>query len=302
MSVRTEETMLHSQLHEAYDQLVHQLMALHSGLKQDQQAGYSHWVPRSELEISADIHPIDQACEIYLALFFFDGQDSHETISRHGLISASENTLSKALLVNEAKTRFKSCISAIRVHFPQRLKIISHEFAERHPAIRMALRGQSLNRLHLKQCYRHIPVFTQRPTRIGFTWSMDNRSITRVSVMEAEQRLLKLGEEKDHVQAQLNKLYNLNGNNSGSLRKVQLLPPCVKANCVFDEQGKISRKILSCPMPILIPGYPHEPLPSYKHLSIEPPKERTRPKRLDNKLSQEAFLPSINVYLSEACA
>ncbi len=302
MSSATEESMLHTQLHDSYDQLVHALMELHSSLKQDQSAGYSAWVPLSELEITAGVNPIDQACELYLALFFFDGQDSHETISRHGLISASPNTLSKALLVNEAKTLFKSCISRIRESFPQLLKNMPQEFAERHPAIRQALRGQSLSRLHLKQCYRHIPVFTQRPVRVGFTWSMDNRSITRVSTSEAEQRLLKLGEEKQHVQSQLNKLYSLNANSSRALRKVQLLPPCVKANLVFDDQGEISRKILSCPMPILIPGFPHEPLPSYKNLSIEPPKERTRPKRLDNKLSQEAFLPSINVYLSETYA
>ncbi len=301
MSFAIEESMLHTRLHDAYDQLTDALLALHQGLKQDQQAGYSAWVPLAPLELTARITPIDQACELYLALFFFDGQDSHETISRHGLISASTKTLSKALLVNQAKTQFKNCISAIKENFPQLFKNIPHEFAERHPAIRMALRGQSLNRLHLKQCYRHIPVFTQRPIRVGFTWSMDNRSITRVSVTEAEQRLLKLGEEKEHVQTQLNKLYSLDGQNSQGLRKVQLLPPCVKANLVFDDQGEISRKILSCPMPILIPGYPHEPLPDYKALSIEPPKERTRVKRLDNKLSTEAFLPSINVYLSEVC-
>jgi len=47
----------------------------------------------------------------------------------------------------------------------------------------------------------------------------------------------------------------------------------------------------------MIPG---ELLPEFNQIATEPPQERTRQRRSDQRVSDEAFLPSIRVHLYHA--
>lgn len=293
------DNMIHTHLHESFDSLVHNLTQLKVALREDAQLGYKHWVPLSTLEMALGVSPIEKSIELYQSLFFIDGQESNHTRSCHGLISISQKTATIASAVNQSKAQFQSVMQMIKKQAPKSAQEIPFSLPNRHPAFRLALNSQSLNRLHLKQCYRQLPLLQRHPSRVGFTWSLDGKSITKISHDEAEKRLLKLGEEKPHIQAQLEKLRNLDQGRREGLRKVQKLAPAVKANLVFRHSEGTRRKTINAPLPLLFPAFPYEALPPHKKLDIEPPKEHLRLKRLDTQLSDEPFLKTINVYLSE---
>ena len=291
--------LVHTQLQSCFDQLIATLHELKESLLNDASNGYRHWVPLTSTEEMANISGIDKAIEHYQALFFVDGQQSNQTRSVHGIIGISKQTAAIAQTVNEAKKSLQSIMAEIRAQSPKSVKPITQRLPERYLAFRQALGNQSLSRLHLKQCYRQLPLLTRRPNRIGFTWSLDGRSITKISIEDAEKRLIKHGPEKPHIQAQLSKLYNLAPKQKTQLRKVQKLAPSVKANIVFKNGDIIQRKTINTPLPILIPAMPYEELPNYTPLPITPPEEHQRLKRLDSKLPDKPFLKSINVFLTQ---
>jgi len=293
------DNMIHTRLHERFDALVHQLSQLKSALRDDASQGYNHWIPLSPFEMATDIKPIEKAIELFLSLFFIDGQESNHTRSCHGLIGISHRTAKIATEVNDAKAQFQAVMQRIKKQHPKIANDIPFQLPKRHPAFRQALSNQCLSRLHLKQCYRQIPLLQQHPDRVGFTWSLDGKSITKISVEEAELKLIKIGEEKPHIQAQLQKLQQLAEDRHDALRKVQKLAPAMKANLVFRSPEGTRRKTISAPLPILFPALPFESLPAHKKLDLEPPKEHQRMKRLDTQLSQEPFLKTINVFISQ---
>jgi hypothetical protein len=79
----------------------------------------------------------------------------------------------------------------------------------RHQSLRNQLYYTGLGRIHLKQLYRHIPILTHRPEKIGFTWYSNGRSIKKLTITQAQNKLLAMGEEKSHIQQQLQKLNTL---------------------------------------------------------------------------------------------
>ena len=289
----------HSDLHHCFDDLVRSLAQLTESLRKEAEAGYPHWIPLTDLEARAGVQPIEKAIQLYLALFYQEGQESNQTRSCHGLIGASPETLALAQQVNDHKHLLQSTLQQIKKEHPKWAQQIPFDLPQRHPAYRQALQSQNLQRLHLKQSYRQIPLLFQYPDRVGFTWSLDGRSITKVSFKEAEQRLLKLGEEKPHIQAQLSKLRGLPKAQQNTLRKVQKLAPAMKANLVYRQPEQTVRKTINAPLPIIYPAQPHEALPKHKKLSTEIPTEHERLKREDTLLGDEPFLPSINLYLSQ---
>ena len=75
---------------------------------------------------------------------------------------------------------------------------------KRHPHNYMTLQRNGLSRLHLKQCYRHIPVLKLKPEKSVGPGHI-RRAIKRITVTEAKKVLSK----KSHlpgITAQLQKL------------------------------------------------------------------------------------------------
>src|SRR5207302_3907658 len=109
------------------------------------------------------------------------------------------------------------------------------------------LRKIGLPRLHLKQCYRRIPILPTRPHKVSWTWA-NTKAITRITVAQAEQLLQKHGQDAG-ILSQLSKLKSLAPNTP--LAIVQELAPHLRANIVLPTStGASTRIMVKGPVPL----------------------------------------------------
>ncbi|MCL7929050.1 DNA replication terminus site-binding protein [Halomonas llamarensis] len=243
-------------------------------------------------------NPMPDAAWLRRALFDMwheEGQDGRETRNYIGLIAADEALIDAVMAANQAKNDVSECLKAIKAHAPTAMSSAKAQLPMRHPDVERVLEKTGLARLHLKQCWRHLPVAQAPVSRVRFAWYSSGRSIKRVTVQEAEKKLLALDTDAAHVRIQLRKLASIP---SGEiLAQVQTQAPLMRANLFFTEplEDGHTRRALNVAMPIFVPSHdgrlPHSNMPP-----LTPPETRTRAKRRDEKLESEAFLPSLRVY------
>ncbi|WP_297532714.1 DNA replication terminus site-binding protein [Thalassolituus sp.] len=255
-----------------------------------------HFYPLSDTEQAINPDPIHWANDHLADLWYMSHeQDGRTTRSRHGLILASPETQLLIKEVNDCKEAFARVSRTLRGTSEANLKSALSALDARGSSFRNLIGNASgLRRIHLKQCTRTLPLLDEYPVSCRFTWYAHGRSIKRISVKEAEQALLDIGEEKAHVQAQLKILGNLPP--SSKLAQVQTLAPTVRANVVFQS----GRKSLNCPLPIFVAtDNPHGELPNIKDVPLTPPEGRSRKSREDNLISEAPILPSLRVHTYE---
>lgn len=255
------------------------------------------WVALSDDE--QDANHLMVACSYYQDIWYKDQQDGRETRSCYGLVMADETLISLAQQVNTAKDTFKALVQ--RIHKTDKDFWLSQKalLNTRHSNLKNQLHYTGLGRIHLKQLYRHIPILPQRPEKIGFTWYSNGRSIKKISIVEAQTKLLNMGEEKPHIQQQLQQLNTLPEHEM--LAQIQTQVPVVRANLVFksiNEKGhsETLRKAMNVSLPILVPQEHTPLLPMFNQISHQPPLERTRIQRNDLKICQDPFLPSLRAH------
>ncbi|MCI0510395.1 DNA replication terminus site binding protein [Chromohalobacter marismortui] len=232
------------------------------------------------------------------ALFDFwyqDGQDGRATRNYIGLIAASPALLGYVADINRAKQTFAATLAEIRQEAPTLLPEIKAVLPFRHPTLHDHLRGQGLARLHLKQCWRHLPVADAPLSRVRLAWYTSGRSIKRLSVRDAERRLMEMDTESPHIRIQLRHLAGIP--DSEPLAQVQTQAPVMRANLFFRDalaDGRM-RRAMNLPLPLFIPAEDGH-LPSHNTPKTTPPSERSRAQRADTKLEDTPFLPSLRVY------
>ncbi|MDR9468398.1 DNA replication terminus site-binding protein [Marinospirillum sp.] len=232
-----------------------------------------------------------------LDLWYLDGQDGRVTRSYPGMVVCSEKVWQLLGETNQAKVGFSYALDQIRKEMPDELPEARKRLAERHAALHAHLTDQGLARLHLKQAWRQIPGCDRPLEQLRFSWYSSGRSIRRITVQEAEYRLLQMDTEADHIQIQLKKLAGLARDEP--LAQVQKQAPLMRANLFFQNArpGEPSRKAINMAMPLFIldPGQSRQ-LPPFNLPPAQPPETRNRAKRSDKRLEEEPFLPSIRVY------
>ncbi|MBB3142054.1 DNA replication terminus site-binding protein [Halomonas organivorans] len=230
-----------------------------------------------------------------LDFWYQDGQDGRSTRSHVGLIAATPPLMDGAREVNAAKRAFADLLGQIREEVPSLLPEVKAVLPFRHPELHDHLRGSGLARLHLKQCWRAIPLAPAPVARVRLAWYASGRSIKRLSVREAEQKLLALDTDAPHVRIQLRQLAGIP--DGEPLAQVQQQAPLMRANLFFLdplEDGHI-RRAMNVALPLFIPADEGR-LPSHNLPPQHPPEKRTRARRSDERLEQEPFLPSLRVY------
>lgn len=241
---------------------------------------------------STDIHWLRRAL---LDFWYQDGQDGRATRSYIGLIAADDALLEAVSRINAAKTDFSDTLAEIRQQAAELIPEIKAVLPFRHPALHSHLRGKGLARLHLKQCWRHLPVADAPLSRVRLAWYTSGRSIKRLTVREAERKLLELNNEAPHIRIQLKRLAGVP--DSEPLAQVQQQAPVMRANLFFEEpldDGR-TRRAMNLPLPLFIPTSDGR-LPSHNLPNIQPPTGRTRARRSDERLEDEVFLPSVRVF------
>ncbi|WP_106477109.1 DNA replication terminus site-binding protein [Phytohalomonas tamaricis] len=227
--------------------------------------------------------------------WYQDGQDGRATRNYIGLIMADEALMDHVASVNRHKDAFALLLREIRNTTPTLIPELKATLPFRHPVLHNYMKGEGLARLHLKQCWRRLPVAEAPVARVRMAWYSSGRSIKRISVAEIEQRLARLNNEAPHVQIQWQKLAGIP---SGEiLAQVQDQAPVMRANVFYREpldDGR-TRRAMNVPLPLFIPS-PDNRLPQHNEPASAPPLERTRAKRGDAKLEEEPFIPSLRVY------
>lgn len=229
---------------------------------------------------------------------YLDHQKPRDILVGAGLVAASKETLEAIAQLNQAKNNFKVAVLALKAaKIPVSDPFLTEHFEQtldkRPSIITQTLSKIGLARLHLKQCYRSIPILATRPTKVSWTWA-NTKAITRITVQEAENLLLKQGSDPG-ILMQLQKLYALPSNTP--LAIVQELAPHLRVNLVLPTAtGESTRLMLKGPVPLFYPDDAKLPLPH-----LRPPKEKRgknhdRPIRADVKLDPELFLPAIRVH------
>ncbi|WP_251976504.1 DNA replication terminus site-binding protein [Salinicola avicenniae] len=227
--------------------------------------------------------------------WYQDGQDGRETRNYIGLIVADETLMAGVHRVNASKARFAATLKRIRESAPKLIPEIKAVLPFRHPGLHDHLRGQGLARLHLKQCWRQLPVADAPLSRVRLAWYTSGRSIKRLSVADAEARLQQMDIAATHIQLQLRQLGNVP--DGEPLAQVQQQAPVMRANLFFREaleDGRL-RRAMNLPLPLFIPA-PSGRLPHLNDPPTHPPATRTRARRADQRLEDEPFLPSLRVY------
>lgn len=238
----------------------------------------------------------DKACVAFNQLQYTDNQAPREIIVVPGFIGASSSTLKLASEVNECKDRFKKSILSLKSAKISPLDPIltqkMNSILSRNNATAQTLQSAGLARLHLKQCYRKIPILLHAPQKISWTWA-HTRSIKKITRKKAQELLEKKGKDMG-IQLQLEKLNSLSPYES--LAIVQNLAPHLRANLVFTEQGKIQRRMIKGPLPILFPCHLHTPPPQFSPPVPKCDKDQNRMTRSDVRLEATVFLPAIRAH------
>ncbi|WP_081193265.1 DNA replication terminus site-binding protein [Halomonas sp. BC1] len=230
-----------------------------------------------------------------LDMWHQQAQDGRETRNYIGVIAADEALLEAFHDVNHAKQAISDWLRHIKQAHPTALSEARQRLPRRHPDLDSVLRQSGLARLHLKQCWRLLPIAEAPVARIRFAWYTSGRSIKRISVQEAEQKLLQLDTDAPHVRIQLRKLASLPSQEV--LAQVQNQAPLMRANLFYTEPlaDGHTRRALNVAMPLVVPA-PEGRLPDIKTPPQTAPIARTRAKRRDEKLESEVFLPSLRVF------
>lgn len=230
-----------------------------------------------------------------LDVWYQDGQDGRATRSHVGLVAATERVMEAAHEVNATKQAFAALLAEIRREEPSLIPEIKAVLPFRHPALHDHLRGTGLARLHLKQCWRSIPLAEAPVARVRLAWYSSGRSIKRLTVREAEQKLLALDSDAPHVRIQLRQLSGIP--DGEPLAQVQTQAPLMRANLFYREplEDGRTRRAMNVALPLFVPS-PDGRLPDHNRPPPTPPATRTRARRRDERLEDVAFLPSLRVF------
>lgn len=245
--------------------------------------------PRCWLPNSLTSH--HDLANLYTDIWYQDGSDGRETRSQWGLVGCSEELLTLATHTNQQKNIFKASIQ----HYKQQTGQLPNELLQkRSRLLAERLNRTGLARLHLKQCYRLLPVIEDTPTQVGFSWYTSGRSIKKLTIAQAQAMLLKLDIGQPHIQIQLQSLGNLKPEEQ--LAQLQPQVPIMRANFVWKGKQHTLRKARNCPLPILFPLNADQPFPEHNEPDINPPETRQRIERRDQQINSVPFLPSLRVH------
>lgn len=237
----------------------------------------------------------DWLARALLDMWYEDGQDGRHTRTYVGLIAATPELMEAVEDVNHAKARFSQVMKHIQEKDAGLVAELKGALPLRHPGLQAHLAGKGLGRLHLKQCWRHLPVAEAPLERIHLSWYSSGRSIKRITASEAADKLAEFNTESPHIQVQLRQLAGLPS--SEPLAIIQRQAPVMRANLFYQEplaDGR-ARRAMNVALPLFIPS-PDGRLPTHNEPLPTPPPARTRKERCDQKIESDPFLPSLRAY------
>lgn len=256
-----------------------------------------HYEPNLAIPIHENATHRETVFAILSQLEYLDSQDPREILIHPGFVGASDDTLKSISKLNEAKEAFKEAmlqLSAQKLSTKNEafIEAIEKTFTLRSQKTASTLKKIGLSRLHLKQCYRKIPILPHAPLKITWTWA-HTRAINKITVQEAEKMLRK--RKLDHgIEKQLLLLSYLSPQEP--LAIVQELAPHLRANILFPHDAERHRMMIKGPIPIFFPANASTPCPEFKTPLPKQLRNTARMTRNDVRLEPTPFLPAIRAH------
>lgn len=228
-------------------------------------------------------------------LWYRFDEDAVTTRKYVGVVICDHKTMEAVKVVNERKDAFAESVRAMR-ESTKDLNAFREAMSELC-STREELVKMGMGRVNLNQCYRHIHLFDDMPSKIQYSYSTRERSIRRVTIEEAQMELLSFnkGEQPPHIQIQLEKLAGLRPGTP--LAVVRNLSTQIKVNLFYPSAAMDDDKL----MPITRkPGLPIFVLdngctPDIRFQRKNKRKEDVKT-RDDIRIESECFLPSISCH------
>lgn len=229
-------------------------------------------------------------------MWYRDGQPGNESRAYVGLVGAAPAHMSKIHAVNEAKHILQASGKLLKEHSPAEFIATKGRIGAERDRIQLTLNESGLARLHLKQAWRKLPVAEEPVRRVHFSWYTSGRTIKRITVAEADAALCRLDTDAPHIRVQREKLASLPSKEL--LAQVHTQAALMRANITYVDPLPTLKihQAMNVGMPLFIPLASGEALPEHNDPSVEPPAERSWPKRRDARLLDDPFLPSIHVH------
>lgn len=266
------------------------LAALAEALRTE--AGFPGWGWRAEDSERART----RAIQMILATEYHDNEQPNQSRYYPALIGTRPGTLTLAHCVNEAKQQVAEAFKAMR----GRRIVIDGETREltRHALARM---GRA--RFHFHMATRQLVICDERPSRVGFTWTIASNRIEHTN-REALLKRLMHSMEKGAVQTNepsiLHDIERLRGLPSQTELAFKRAPiPHPRANVAWKQpDGNTIRKLRPALLPILYPARAGESLPNYTPLKEMPesPSRGRAPRRGERRVGNERLLRTLPVY------
>jgi len=239
-----------------------------------------------------------QSIHLLKQLEYLEGQEGREILLGVGIFAASQKTIDQLHHLNQCKSQFKYAIQNLKCQaietdeealFQAFQALLSQS---RHSETEQTLTRSGLSRLHLKQCYRQVPILDARPIKVSWVWA-NTRSIKRITKTQAIALLNKKGDDPG-ILAQIAKVTALPDKTEIAI--VQTLAPHLRTNIVMNAGENTERHMLKGSLPLF---YLHEEGSTLPDIVApkEVRKQENRPTRSDVKIDAEVFLPAIRGHL-----
>lgn len=235
----------------------------------------------------SELAPAQFAQQALLDHWYYGDGDGRYSKNYYGHFHVSESIAADIKALNQTKGLFHQRLMGFKEKDRKALALQMTEYS-RDRGINAMLHSQNISRLHVRQAYRQIPVFSEPVERIVFNWYRSGRSIKKLTKTEVLQMLMAYGPEQEHIKIQIDQLASHPDHQP--LAQVQTQTAVLRANIRF-ASGE--RKAMNAPMPVFTCG----PVPKVSFPSQDATEQpKVRQARSDQKVDSQVWLPSVRVH------
>lgn len=226
---------------EHYKALLDELTLLGNSIKADVLSGLPCWVQTTHSDEHAP--HTERAISILQNVTYpkdMISGDGRRVETRFGLVAASDYTIEKVIRVNQVKESLKQGFKTLKNldgMSRDNYNFVTDKISEsmtRSPIVRQALARAGLQKVHIKQSTRTIPLLDEQPLRIAFTHTTGSHSVRKITGREAKA----MADNHSHKLA--NSLSGLDDNMT--VYWYRKLAAHVRANLTYTDRQKLESR------------------------------------------------------------
>ena len=236
-------------------------------------------------------------------LTYIDQQNRQETARMTGLVGVSAATIAQGAELNDARTAFKTAMSAYRRFFGDNVEAIEEASESLRDTV---LGGLQIKHLHFVQCYRQLKLFPVAPKRVGFSWAASHSGTVRLTAREAIDHFQKKYMASAAIDQDIELLQRMPDDEVVVIKRI--LAPHLRANITWHNEIKALRITdpalkkqypaqINSPLPVFVQLEKGQPLPEFNRIRpFNPSAKQDRLQRSDACLVKISENPFSRIY------